>query len=132
MNEFGWELVNTSVIESFILWTVSFTLSFDMSVLAEPPHTGGLLMFVQIALEGKGLATPSAGIGLLCGVRLHVRPQVGLVSEGLGTLWTFEGLLPRVGANVSLQQPRPAEPLATVLALAALVVGTHVHAIGRH
>lgn len=37
-----------------------------------------------------------------------------------------------VGADVPLQQPRPGEALAAVRALAALIVGAHVHRVGRH
>jgi len=37
-----------------------------------------------------------------------------------------------VGPDVSLQEPGAGEALATVRALAALVVGPHVHREGRH
>lgn len=33
---------------------------------------------------------------------------------------------------MALEQPRPGEALAAVLTLAALVVGPHVHRVGRH
>lgn len=35
-------------------------------------------------------------------------------------------------AYVSLQQPRPGETLAAIVALASLIVGPHVHAECRH
>lgn len=35
-------------------------------------------------------------------------------------------------AYVSLQQPRPREALAAIMALASLIVGSHVHAECRH
>ena len=44
----------------------------------------------------------------------------------------YGSLLTRVGSNVSLQQPRPREALAAEVALAALVVGAHVHAVGGY
>ena len=53
---------------------------------------------------------------------LDVRPQVGLVCEGLAALRAGEGLLASVGADVALQEPRSAEALATEVAFAAKLV----------
>ena len=54
-------------------------------------------------------------------------PQVGLVSEGAGTLSAGEGFLPGVSAEMSLEQPGPGERLAAVLTLAGQSVGSDVH-----
>lgn len=51
-----------------------------------------------------------------------MRPQVGLVCEGLAALRAGEGLLASVGADVALQEPRSAEALATEVAFAAKLV----------
>ena len=57
-------------------------------------------------------------------------PQVGLVSEGAGTLSAGEGFLPGVSAEMSLEQPGPGERLAAVLALTGQSVGPDVHLEG--
>ena len=57
-------------------------------------------------------------------------PQVGLVSEGAGTLSAGEGFLSSVSAEMSLEQPGPGERLAAVLALAGQSVGPDVHLEG--
>lgn len=57
-------------------------------------------------------------------------PQVGLVSEGAGTLSAGEGFLPGVSAEMSLEQPGPGERLAAVLTLAGQSVGPDVHLEG--
>ena len=57
-------------------------------------------------------------------------PQVGLVSEGAGTLSAGEGFLSCVSAEMSLQQPGPGERLAAVLTLAGQSVGSDVHLEG--
>ena len=41
-------------------------------------------MFVQVGLQGKGLATSATGKGLAVGVRLNVSPEIGFVRKGLG------------------------------------------------
>lgn len=89
-------------------------------------------MLVEVALEGEGLPAAPAHVRLGAGVRLYVRPQVGLVSEGLAADGAREGLLPRVRPYVALQQPGPAEALAAIGAPASLSVRPHVHAVGRH
>ena len=57
-------------------------------------------------------------------------PQVGLVSEGAGTLSAGEGFLSCVSTEMSLEQPGPGERLAAVLALAGQSVGPDVHLEG--
>ena len=58
---------------------------------------------------------------------LEVGPQVGLVREALLADGAAVGLLPGVGAHVSLQQPRPGKSLPTNLAVVTCCVGPHVH-----
>ena len=89
-------------------------------------------MLVEITLEGERLTASAAYVGLVRGVGLDVRAQVGLVCERLSALLAGEGFLAGVGADVALQQPGSGELLTAVRALAALVVCPHMHAIGRH
>ncbi|MPC41810.1 hypothetical protein E2C01_035415 [Portunus trituberculatus] len=63
-------------------------------------------------------------------VGLEVGPQVAAVREATVTLRALEGLLPRVGPDVSLQQPGPRESLATELTLAGQRVRADVHLEG--
>lgn len=101
-------------------------------VLSVYPHTRGLLVLVEVALEGEGLSAAPADEGLGRRVCLNVGPEIGLVGESLGALGTLEWLLARVGSDVSLQEPGSREALAAEGALAALAVGAHVHRKGRH
>ena len=94
-------------------------------------HARRLLVLVQVALERERLAAPGARVRLVCRVRLDVRSKVGLVGERLGALRTAERAFAGVCANVSLEQPRPREPLAAVWTGAALRVCPHVHAVRR-
>lgn len=55
--------------------------------------------------------------------------QVRLVGKRLSTLGAFKGLLPRVGPDVSLEQPRATEPFPAVWTSAALIVRAHMHAV---
>ena len=59
-------------------------------------------------------------------------PKVGLIREGLGTLWAFERLLSCMGPNMTLKEPRSAEALAAVRAYTALAMRADVHAERRH
>ena len=61
---------------------------------------------------------------------LEVGPEVGLVSEGAGTLSAGEGFLSGVSAEMSLEEPGPGERLAAVLALTGQSVGPDVHLEG--
>ena len=65
-------------------------------------HARRLLVLVEVALERERLAAAGARVGLVDGVRLDVRAQVGLVGERLGALRTAERSLARMRANVSL------------------------------
>jgi len=65
-------------------------------------------------------------------VRLDVGTQVALVGEGLLANAALEGLLAGVGADVALEEPRSREALAAGRALAALVVGPHMHRVRGH
>lgn len=89
-------------------------------------------MLVQVTFERERLPAPAADVGFVSRVGLDVGAQVGLVGKGLAALRTPERLLPGVGTDVALEQPRTAELLAAVWALAALVVCAHVHAVGGH
>ena len=53
-------------------------------------------MFVQVGLEGECLVTPLALVMFEGGVCLHVRTQVGAVSEGLSAVRAAIRLLTRV------------------------------------
>lgn len=65
-------------------------------------------------------------------VRLNVGTQIGLVRERFAADAALERFLARVRAYVTLQQPWPREAFAAILALAALVMGAHVHRECRH
>jgi hypothetical protein len=69
---------------------------------------------------------------LVAGVRLHVGPQVGPVGEGLAAVGAPVRLLPRVRAEVALQQPRPGELLAADAAAVGQLVREQVHRQGGH
>lgn len=56
--------------------------------------------------------------------------QVGAVSKGAAAVCALEGLLTRVGADVSLEQPGAGEGLATQLALTGQGVCADVHLQG--
>ncbi len=60
-------------------------------------------------------------------VRLHVGAQVGAIGERPRAHITLERLLARVRSHMALQQPRPAEALATDFALAGQGVRANVH-----
>lgn len=60
-------------------------------------------MFVQIRLECKRLMTPGASEVLIRGVGLHVRPQVGPISEGLPAVCAAVGFLTRVRPEMTLE-----------------------------
>ncbi len=61
--------------------------------LPKAPHAGGLLMLVQVGLEGEGLVAAPADEGLGVGVGLDMRPEVGLVGKGLVANGTSERFL---------------------------------------
>lgn len=64
-------------------------------------------------------------------MRLNMGAQVRLIGKRLSTLGAFKGFLPRVGADVTLEQPRATEPFPAVWTGAALIVRTHMHAVCR-
>ena len=89
-------------------------------------------MLGEVGLEREPLATVGAGKRLEAGVRLAVGAQVALVGKALAAHLAPERLLACVGAQVSLQQPRPREGLAAEAAAAGCatavgVVGAPVH-----
>ena len=65
-------------------------------------------------------------------MRLHVRAKVGPVGEALLADRAQVGLLPCVGPQVALKQPRSRESLAADIALVVEIVGEDVHGEGRH
>ena len=75
-----------------------FTLKFSLK-----SETAGLLVFGEVGLESKLLATSGAAEWLDVAVCLHVSPQVALVSEGFVAEMAAEGFLPGVSPDVSLQ-----------------------------
>ena len=92
----------------------------------------GLVVFVQVRLQGEGFVAVGADVRLLGGVQVHVGPQVGPVPEGLAAVGAAVGLFPRVGAQVALQQPGPGKALATQLALVLQLMCQHVHGKSWH
>jgi hypothetical protein len=101
-------------------------------VEALPPHAGWFLVFVEVALQRKCLSTSTADVGFFVGMGLDVSTEIWLIGECLGTDWTLERLLSCVRPNVTLQKPRSAETLTAEWALAALVMGAHVHTVCWH
>lgn len=61
-----------------------------------------------------------------------MRPQVGPIGERLSTMSTPEGLVPRVGSKVALQQPWSGKRLSADSALVGEVVSEDVHGEGWH
>ena len=84
-------------------------------------------MLGEQAHAAECLLAAGARVLLVLEVSLQVGAQVGLVGEGAATLGAGEGLLPSVGPQVTLEQPRPGEGLAALLALAGKRVGPDVH-----
>ena len=87
-------------------------------------------MLGQQTHAAEGLLAAGTRVLLVLQVGLQVGAQVGLVGEGAATLGAGEGLLPGVGPQVTLEQPRPGEGLAALLALAGQRVGPDVHLKG--
>ena len=89
-------------------------------------------MLVQVRLEGERLVASRALKILGWRVGLHVRPQVGPVRKGLAAHCAGVRLVPGVGAQVALEQPRPREGLAAHVAPVVEVVGEDVHGESGH
>ena len=89
-------------------------------------------MLVQITLQRKRLVAPLAVEVFESRMGLHVSAQVGTVCKGLATVGTTIGLVPRVAAHVTLQQPGPRESLSTDITLVVEVMSEDVHAEGGH
>ena len=87
-------------------------------------------MLVEQRHPGEGLVAGAARVLLHVSVGLEVGPQVAAVREAAVTLRALEGLLSRVGPDVSLQQPGPRERLAAQLTLAGQRVRADVHLEG--
>ena len=90
------------------------------------------MVLVEVRLERKRLPAALARVQLEGRVRLHVRAQVGPVGERLAAVRAAERFLARVGAQMSLQQPRPRERLVAHRAAVLEVVSQHVHRQRRH
>ncbi len=84
-------------------------------------------MLVEKSHPTKGPLAARTGVLLVLKVGLQVGSQVGLVRKGPGAVGTGEGLLPRVGSHVTLQQPGPGKGLPTLRTLAGKRVGPDVH-----
>lgn len=84
-------------------------------------------MFTQKRHSGKRLATTSARILFDIGMSLEMSSQIRAIGKGSAAVVTRERFLTRVGADVSLQQPRSGECLAAKVALARESVGPNVH-----
>ena len=89
-------------------------------------------MLVQIALQCKRLVAPLAVEVFESRMGLHVSAKVGTVCKGLSTVGATVGLVPRVAAHVTLQQPGPRESLSTDITLVVEVMSEDVHAEGGH
>ena len=89
-------------------------------------------MLVQIALQRKRLVAPLAVEVFESRMGLHVSAQVGTVCKGLAAVCATVGLVPRVAAHVTLQQPGPGESLSTDITLVVEVMSEDVHAEGGH
>jgi hypothetical protein len=89
-------------------------------------------VLVEVRLECERLVaarTREVLVGRMC---LHVRAQVGAVSERLAAVGAAEGLLARVRAEMSLQEPGPGEQLAAHAARVRQLVRQEVHGECRH
>ena len=89
-------------------------------------------MLVQITLQRKRLVAPFAVEVFESRMGLHVSAKVGAVCKGFSTVGTTIGLVPRVAAHVTLQQPGPRESLSTDITLVVEVMSEDVHAEGGH
>ena len=89
-------------------------------------------MFVEIGLQGEGFVTAFAIEVFESRMGLHVSAKVGAVCKGFSTVGTTIGLVPRVAAHVTLQQPGPRESLSTDITLVVEVMSEDVHAEGGH
>ena len=95
-------------------------------------HARRFLVLVEIRLESERFTATAAHVRLGVRVRLNVSSQVGLVGERFVADCTLERFLACMSAYVPLQQPRPREAFATIVALASLIMRPHVHAERGH
>jgi len=87
-------------------------------------------VFGQQRHSGEGLAAGLTRVALDVRVRLQMSPQVGPVRKGARAVRAAERLLPRVGPDVTLQEPRPREGLSAEHTLARQRVRSDVHLQG--
>ena len=66
-------------------------------------------MLVQVGLEREGLVASLALEVLESRMRLHVRAEVGPVSEALAAVSAAVGLVAGMRPHVTLKEPRPRE-----------------------
>ena len=84
-------------------------------------------VLVEKSHPTEGPLAARTGVLLVLKVGLQVGSQVGLVRKGPGAVGAGEGLLPRVGSHVALQQPGTGKGLPTLRTLAGKCVGPDVH-----
>lgn len=63
-------------------------------------------MLVEVALQSKRLAAPSAYVWFLCRVSLHMRPKVGLVGKTFSAFWAIEWFFTCMGSDVTLKMKK--------------------------
>jgi len=90
-------------------------------------RTSALRVLGQQGHPREGLGATGAGVLLDVRVGLQMGPQIRAIGEGPVAVLAAEGLLARVGANVSLEEPWSGEGLAAQVALAGQRVGANVH-----
>ena len=84
-------------------------------------------MLVEKSHPTEGPLAARTGVLLVLKVGLQVGSQVGLVRKGPGAVGAGEGLLPRVGSHVALQQPGTGKGLSALRTLAGKRVGSDMH-----
>ena len=89
-------------------------------------------MLVEVGLESEGFVALAAVMRLGGRMGLHVGAQIGTVSESLAAVGAAVGLLSRVRAHVTLQEPRPGKRLGADRANVREGVRQQVHRQRRH
>lgn len=89
-------------------------------------------MLAEVRFQCERFTASSALVRFGVGVRLDMRSEVRFVCERFAADAALERFLACMRTDVTLQQPGTGEALIAGRTLAALVVGTYVHRVGRH
>lgn len=89
-------------------------------------------MLVEIGLQRESLVASGTFKVFICGMGLHVSPEVRPVRKRLAAVCAPVRFLARVGSKVALQQPRSRELLPADSTTVRKFVSEDVHSQSRH